>query len=45
MGKPTDLVQGTLDLLILRTIAAEPMHGWAIAERIRQASKQVLLVQ
>src|SRR5262245_18873245 len=45
MGKPTDLVQGTLDLLILRTIAAEPMHGWAIAERIRQASKDVLLVQ
>ena len=45
MGKPTDLVQGTLDLLILRTIAAEPLHGWAIAERIRQVSKQVLLVQ
>ena len=45
MGKPTDLVQGTLDLLILKTIAAEPMHGWAIAERIRQASREVLLVQ
>jgi len=45
MGKPTDLVQGTLDLLILRTIAAEPMHGWAIAVRIRQVSKEVLLVQ
>jgi len=45
MGKPTDLVQGTLDLLILKTIALEPMHGWAIAERIRQVSKQVLLVQ
>ena len=45
MGKPTDLVQGTLDLLILKTIALEPMHGWAIAERIRQVSKEVLLVQ
>ena len=45
MGKPTDLVQGTLDLLILKTIAAEPLHGWAIAERIRQLSREVLLVQ
>jgi PadR family transcriptional regulator len=45
MGKPTDLVQGTLDLLILKMIALEPMHGWAIAERIRQVSKEVLLVQ
>ena len=35
MTKPTDLVQGTLDLLILKTIALEPMHGWAIAQRIR----------
>jgi PadR family transcriptional regulator PadR len=45
MGKPTDLVQGTLDLLILKTIALEPMHGWAIAQRIRQLSKDVLQVQ
>jgi PadR family transcriptional regulator, regulatory protein PadR len=44
LGKPTDLVQGTLDLLILKTVALEPMHGWAIAQRIRQVSKDVLLV-
>jgi PadR family transcriptional regulator PadR len=44
MSKPTDLVQGTLDLLILKTIALEPMHGWAIAQRIRQVSKDVLQV-
>lgn len=44
MTKPTDLVQGTLDLLILRTIALEPMHGWAIAQRIRQVSQDVLQV-
>jgi len=44
MGKPTDLVQGTLDLLILKTIALEPMHGWGIAVRIRQVSKETLLV-
>lgn len=42
--KPTDLVQGTLDLLILKTIALEPMHGWAIAQRIRQMSRDVLQV-
>jgi transcriptional regulator len=42
--KPTDLVQGTLDLLILKTIALEPMHGWGIAQRIRQVSKDVLQV-
>ncbi len=45
MTKPTDLVQGTLDLLILKAIALEPMHGWAIAQRIRQVSKDVLQVQ
>lgn len=45
MGKPNDLVQGTLDLLILRTIAPEPMHGWAIAKRIQQISQDVLQVQ
>ena len=43
-SKPTDLVQGTVDLLILKTIALEPMHGWAIAQRIRQVSKNVLQV-
>jgi PadR family transcriptional regulator PadR len=45
MGKPNDLVQGTLDLLILRTVAPEPMHGWAIAKRIQQISNEVLQVQ
>jgi transcriptional regulator len=45
MAKPTDLVQGTLDLLILRTVAAEPQHGWAIAQRIEQVSGGVLKVQ
>ena len=44
MSKPTDLVQGTLDMLILKIIANEPMHGWAIAQRIRQMSSDVLLV-
>lgn len=45
MGKPIDLVQGTLDLLILKTIALEPRHGWAIAQRIQQLSNDVLQVQ
>ena len=44
MSKPTDLLQGTLDLLILKTLALEPMHGWGIAQLIRQASKEVLQV-
>ena len=44
MTKPAHLVQGTLDLLILRVIALEPMHGWAIAQRIRQMSKEELRV-
>ena len=44
MGKPTDLVQGTLDLLILKTLALETMHGWGIAQRIRQVSGEVLQV-
>ncbi|HEY2945088.1 MAG TPA: PadR family transcriptional regulator [Vicinamibacteria bacterium] len=44
MSKPTDLVQGTLDLLILKVVALEPMHGWAIARRIRQMSDDVLRV-
>ena len=45
MGKPTDLVQGTVDLLILKTLALEPLHGWAIAQRIRQLSNDILQVQ
>jgi hypothetical protein len=44
MSKPTDLVQGTLDLLILKIVALEPMHGWAIAHRIQQMSREVLQV-
>ena len=44
MGKPTDLVQGTLDLLILKIQALELMHGWGIAQRIRQVSREVLQV-
>ncbi len=39
-----DLLQGTLDLLILRTVQTGPMHGWAISERIQQISKDVLQV-
>jgi PadR family transcriptional regulator PadR len=45
MGKPTDLVQGTLDLLILKVLSLEPKHGWAIAKRIQQISKEQLQVQ
>jgi PadR family transcriptional regulator PadR len=45
VGKPTDLVQGTLDLLILKTISIEPMNGWGIAKRITQISNDVLQVQ
>jgi transcriptional regulator len=45
MGKPSDLVQGTLDLLILKTLTLDPMHGWAIAKRIQQVSGEVLQVQ
>lgn len=44
MSKPTDLVQGTLDLLILKILALQPMHGWAVAQRIRQISGDVLQV-
>jgi PadR family transcriptional regulator len=44
MSKPTDLVQGTLDLLILKNLALQPMHGWAIAQRIHQVSGQILHV-
>jgi PadR family transcriptional regulator PadR len=45
MAKPTDLVQGTLDMLILKTILTEPRHGWAIAKRIEQISCEELLIQ
>jgi PadR family transcriptional regulator, regulatory protein PadR len=45
LEKPTDLVHGTLDLLILKTISLEPKHGWAIAKRIQQISKEALQVQ
>src|SRR5690349_8031287 len=44
MSKPTDLVQGTLDLLILKILSLESMHGWAIAQRIQQMSSEVLQV-
>jgi PadR family transcriptional regulator, regulatory protein PadR len=44
MSRPSDLIQGTLDLLILRTISLEPKHGWAIAKRIQQSSGEVLQV-
>jgi transcriptional regulator len=45
MGKQIDLLQGTLDLLVLRVLALQPMHGWGIAQRIRQVSNDVLQVQ
>ena|ERR1700686_912839 len=45
MGKPSDLVQGTLDVLILKTLSLEPKHGWAIGKRIQQVSGEVLQVQ
>jgi PadR family transcriptional regulator, regulatory protein PadR len=44
MAKPTDLVQGTVDLLLLKTIAPGPIHGWAIAQRIKQVSNDVLII-
>lgn len=45
MTETLDLPQGTLDLLILRILALEPQHGWAISERIHQVSSKVLQVQ
>jgi PadR family transcriptional regulator PadR len=45
MPRSLDLPQGTLDLLILRTLALEPRHGWAIAERVQQISSDVLRIQ
>jgi transcriptional regulator len=44
MPQPTDLLQGTLDLLILRTLALEPMHGWGIAQRIQLSSQNVFQI-
>ncbi len=44
MSKPSDLIQGTLDLLILKTVALEPSHGWAIAKRIQQVSRDALQI-
>ncbi|MBV9302796.1 MAG: PadR family transcriptional regulator [Acidobacteriaceae bacterium] len=44
MSKPPDLVQGTLDLLLLKILALEPLHGWAISIRLRQVSGEVLQV-
>ena len=44
MSKPSDLVQGTLDLLILKILALEPLHGWAVSQRLKQVSQDVLQV-
>jgi PadR family transcriptional regulator, regulatory protein PadR len=44
MSKPDDLVQGTLDLLLLKILALEPLHGWAISQRLKQISANVLKV-
>jgi PadR family transcriptional regulator PadR len=45
MPKPSDLLQGTLDLLILKSLLREPLHGWGIAKRIQSLSDEVLSVQ
>ena len=42
MSKPSDLVQGTLDMLILKILALQPMNGWAISQRLKQISSDVL---
>lgn len=44
MPQSTELLQGTLDLLVLRTLALEPMHGWGVAQRIQQLSRDVLQI-
>jgi PadR family transcriptional regulator PadR len=44
MSRPSDLVQGTLDLLLLKILALEPMNGWAVSRRLRQMSGDVLQV-
>jgi PadR family transcriptional regulator len=43
-GEPGELVQGTLEMMVLKTLSLEPMHGWGIAQRIQQMSKDVFLV-
>ena len=45
MPKPSDLLQGTLDLIILKTLSREPLHGWGIAKRMLELSNEVLTVQ
>lgn len=45
MSAPAEILQGTLDLLILKTLALEPMHGWGIAQRIQQVSRDILQIQ
>jgi transcriptional regulator len=42
MSKPPDLVQGTLDLLLLKILALQPLHGWAVSQRLKQVSSDVL---
>src|ERR1700722_6330167 len=42
MSKPVDLIQGTLDLLLMKILALEPLHGWAISQRLKQVSADVL---
>jgi PadR family transcriptional regulator PadR len=42
MSKPSDLVQGTLDMLVLKILALEPLNGWAISQRLKQISRDVL---
>jgi transcriptional regulator len=44
MSRPTDLVQGTLDLLILKMLALEPMNGWDVSQRLKHHSKDILRV-
>ena len=44
MSKPTDLVQGTLDLLILKILALEPLNGWSVGQRLKQLSSDILQV-
>jgi PadR family transcriptional regulator len=44
LSKPSDLVQGTLDLLILKILALQPLHGWALSQRLKQVSGDVLQV-
>src|ERR1035438_2845046 len=44
MSRPSDLVQGTLDLLLLKILALEPLNGWAVSQRLKQVSRDVLQV-